>query len=219
MTKTKSKYTPKEATFTSNINGIFITTVLNKEKQAAKEILAILNDLNSMQDESLSFEDELKALKSSKSTLFSQLHFNVSCCIFIKSSIDPNLLVNQLINQVKISQFSRFANRIVPFEFITRADLIYLEKISLEIKEKYFKDENTTYAIVVNSRCNNVSSMQVINTIANVISCKVDLTNPELTIVVETFKSTAGIGVLKNYKELKKYNLYELTRMYQQASD
>ncbi|KAG2300528.1 hypothetical protein Bca52824_037000 [Brassica carinata] len=55
--------------------------------------------------------------------------------------------------------------------------------------------------------------MKIINTVAKSIPAphKVDLNNPEMSIVVEIVKTVCLIGVVEKYKELAKYNLRQLT--------
>jgi len=75
-----------------------------------------------------------------------------------------------------------------------------------------------TYSILFKTRNNNqVKRDDAINTIATVVKglnseAKVDFKAPDLCIVVEIIRSVCCIGVVKNYYQLKKYNLVEMVK-------
>ncbi|KAI3518256.1 hypothetical protein L1887_06781 [Cichorium endivia] len=70
------------------------------------------------------------------------------------------------------------------------------------------------FAVLCEARANSgFEKMKIINVVAKSVPepHKVDLTNPERTIVVQIAKTVCCIGVVEKYKELAKYNLRQLT--------
>ncbi|XP_076904340.1 uncharacterized protein LOC143559742 [Bidens hawaiensis] len=111
---------------------------------------------------------------------------------------------------------SRFILRVLPIELPCYASE---EEISRAIKPliaQYFPiDPQTPYkfAVLCEVRANSgLDRMIIINVVAKSVPepHKVDLTNPDRTIVVQIAKTVCCIGVEK-YKELAKYNLRQLT--------
>ncbi|KAA0051241.1 THUMP domain-containing protein 1-like protein [Cucumis melo var. makuwa] len=70
------------------------------------------------------------------------------------------------------------------------------------------------FAVLYEARANTgIDRATIINTVAKAVPepHKVDLNNPEKTIVVEIVKTICLIGVVEKYKEFSKYNLRQLT--------
>ncbi|KAJ6755219.1 THUMP DOMAIN-CONTAINING PROTEIN 1 [Salix purpurea] len=70
------------------------------------------------------------------------------------------------------------------------------------------------FAVMYEARANSgIDRMKIINSVAKSVPGphKVDLSNPDKTIVVEIVKTLCLIGVIEKYKELSKYNLRQLT--------
>ncbi|XP_022154313.1 THUMP domain-containing protein 1 [Momordica charantia] len=112
---------------------------------------------------------------------------------------------------------SRFILRVLPIEVACYASV---EEISRAIKpliEKNFPVESESpvkFAVLYEARANSgIDRATIINTVAKCVPepHKVDLNNPEKTIVVEIVKTICLIGVVERYKELSKYNLRQLT--------
>lgn len=81
--------------------------------------------------------------------------------------------------------------------------------------DKHFLTEPKTYAIIFNRRYNNtVKREEVIKEFAEIIQAKnknkVDLSNPQLSVIVEVIKGFCCLSVLPDYYALRKYNLVEL---------
>ncbi|KAK6937192.1 THUMP domain [Dillenia turbinata] len=70
------------------------------------------------------------------------------------------------------------------------------------------------FAVLYEARANSgIDRMKMINAVAKSIPGphKVDLSNPDKTIIVQIVKTICLLGVVKKYKELAKYNLRQLT--------
>ncbi|XP_022752369.1 THUMP domain-containing protein 1 [Durio zibethinus] len=112
---------------------------------------------------------------------------------------------------------SRFILRVLPVEVACYASE---EEITIAMKPlivQYFPVETQNpkkFAVLYEARANSgIDRMKIINSVAKSIPAphKVDLSNPDMTIVVEIVKTVCLIGVVEKYKELAKYNLRQLT--------
>ncbi|KAL0709421.1 hypothetical protein Bca4012_016399 [Brassica carinata] len=112
---------------------------------------------------------------------------------------------------------SRFILRLVPVEVSCYPSEEDISRAIKPLVEQYFPvetDNPRKFAVLYGSRANTgVDRMKIINTVAKSIPAphKVDLSNPEMSIVVEIVKTVCLIGVVEKYKELAKYNLRQLT--------
>ncbi|CAH8303379.1 unnamed protein product [Eruca vesicaria subsp. sativa] len=112
---------------------------------------------------------------------------------------------------------SRFILRLVPIEVSCYPSEEDISRAIKPLVEQYFPvetDNPRKFAVLFGARANTgVDRMKVINTVAKSIPAphKVDLSNPEMSIVVEIVKTVCLIGVVEKYKELAKYNLRQLT--------
>ena len=63
--------------------------------------------------------------------------------------------------------------------------------------------------------------MDVITAVADLVPKvhTVDLSAPEVTVMVQVVKSVAALAVLRDYHSLKKYNLRQLTQPPEAAAD
>ncbi|KAF7689172.1 hypothetical protein HF521_012525 [Silurus meridionalis] len=82
----------------------------------------------------------------------------------------------------------------------------------------FLSPNHASYQICFKSRNNNQSKRDdVIKSIAGLVNRlnpknKVDLTDPELTIIIEVIKSVCCVSVIRDYKRFRKYNLQEVAK-------
>ncbi|KNA22616.1 hypothetical protein SOVF_031070 [Spinacia oleracea] len=112
---------------------------------------------------------------------------------------------------------SRFLLRVLPVEVSCYSSE---EEISRAIKpliEQYFPVNSGTpvkFAVQYDARANSgIERMKIIDAVAKSVPepHKVDLKNPDKTIIVQIVKTVCLIGVVEKYKELSKFNLRQLT--------
>ena len=78
---------------------------------------------------------------------------------------------------------------------------------------RFLPPKTATFAVVAKRRfCNTLKTQQIIDvaaasTLKLIPDCKVNLDNPEATIVVEICKSICGFSVVHDYKKLHNFNL------------
>lgn len=146
-------------------------------------------------------------------------------------NIDPTLFFHTLLNHIasadqqeqeKYKHLLRYTSRWIPLNFICHVTterimdcfqhrvLPYLCQLITQQREEN-KKEKSSVAIVTEIKNNiHFSKQDLIQCIApqlpdNIFT--IDLKQPDYVIFVTIFKSVCGIGILKNYYSLKKYNL------------
>jgi tRNA acetyltransferase TAN1 len=103
---------------------------------------------------------------------------------------------------------SRFVTRMIPIQATCFASIPEIELTVQALIAKFLIPlQPKTFAISTKRRmCDNVKREQIINAVANLVlatspSCKVDLDQPDVTIVVEICKTLAGISIVPKCKE------------------
>lgn len=169
-------------------------------------------------------EAELEELKDKSKRHFNYLDTGCNGVIFVQmrkrdEDPTPKEIAQRMITSAAATRkhMSRFILRVLPIEVTCYASE---EEVSRAIKPliaQYFPVEAETpykFAVLCEARANSgLDKMKFINAIAKSVPepHKVDLTNPERTIVVQIAKTVCCIGVVDKYKELAKYNLRQLT--------
>jgi tRNA acetyltransferase TAN1 len=209
--------------------GFLITHHRNKDRGALSEIMNLFNNHsetmvepseilkpNDVVEEDL--EQELKELKSKEKRLFSQIRTGIECTIFIRAhqKIHPVDFAHSLLQEmVKTKQKeTRFSSRILPFSstcFATMRDIKTMAEMIIEKNLNLL--EPTTWAIFVKIRNNTkLDRDEVIKQVAEFVDKKhiVNLKEPKQAIVIEVLNHVCGMSILKDYMELKKYNLEQI---------
>ncbi|XP_022930547.1 THUMP domain-containing protein 1 homolog [Cucurbita moschata] len=169
-------------------------------------------------------EAELQELGDKSKRRFFNLDSGCNGVVFIQMRKNdgepgPEAVVQHMMTSIASTRkhISRFILRVLPVEVACYASV---EEISRAIKpliEKNFPVESQSpkkFAVLYEARSNTgIDRATIINTVAKAVPepHKVDLNNPEKTIVVEIVKTICLIGVVEKYKELSKYNLRQLT--------
>ncbi|XP_062172227.1 uncharacterized protein LOC133877818 isoform X2 [Alnus glutinosa] len=169
-------------------------------------------------------EAELEELGDKSKRRFFKLDSGCNGVVFIqmrKRDGDPgpkNIVQHMMTSAASTRKhMSRFILRMLPIEV---ACYTSEEEISRAIKPlvaQYFPVDPQNpqkFAVLFGARANSgIDRMKIINAIAKSVPGphKVDLNNPDKTIIVEIVKTVCLIGVVEKYKELAKYNLRQLT--------
>lgn len=112
---------------------------------------------------------------------------------------------------------SRFILRVLPIEVACYSSEEDITRAIKPLLAQHFPVETQNpqkFAVLYEARANTgIDRMKIINAVAKAVPGphKVDLNNPDKTIVVEIVKTICLIGVVDKYKELAKYNLRQLT--------
>ncbi|XP_026411856.1 uncharacterized protein LOC113307621 [Papaver somniferum] len=168
-------------------------------------------------------EAEIKEMGDRSKRRFVSLDTGCNGCIFVqmlKRDVGPGPaeIVQYMMTSLATSRkhMSRFILRVLPVEVTCYASEEEISKAIKPLISKYFPVEATAlkFAVQYGARANTgIDRMKIINAVAKSVPepRKVDLSNPDKTIIVEICKTLCCIGVVEKYKELSKYNLRQLT--------
>ncbi|XP_059315313.1 uncharacterized protein LOC132065793 [Lycium ferocissimum] len=169
-------------------------------------------------------EAELAELGDKSKRRFSYLDSGCNGVVFVhmsKKDGDPNPkeIVQHMMSSLASTKrhVSRFILRVLPVEVTCYASEEEIGKAITPLITKYLTAENDTpkkFAVLYEARANTgINKMKIIDTVAKAVPSPhtVDLSNPEINIVVQIVKTVCLLGVVEKYKELSKYNLRQLT--------
>jgi len=89
----------------------------------------------------------------------------------------------------------RYTLRIIPIEKVVRTELEDIERTVIELASKINEDES--FRVTVEKRFTQISTKDVIETVAANIERRVDLQNPDKIVLVEIVGKFTGISVMK----------------------
>ncbi|XP_004250910.2 uncharacterized protein [Solanum lycopersicum] len=167
---------------------------------------------------------ELAELGDKSKRRFSYLDTGCNGVVFVhmsKKDGDPNPkeIVQHMLSSLALTKkhVSRFILRVLPVEVTCYASEEEIGKAITPLITKYLPAESDSpkkFAVLYESRANTgINKMKIIDAVAKSVPSphKVDLSNPEINIVVQIVKTVCLLGVVEKYKELSKYNLRQLT--------
>ncbi|KAG9411064.1 THUMP domain-containing protein 1 [Aphanomyces cochlioides] len=218
-------------------SALLVTCDKIKERQVVKDILNILNDVAEVlypgtkedaaeKSESKAktsaelLQDEIAGLKKDakegSTGRFAALDSGVKGIIlvqFLDESLDVKRIVDHIFQQVvDTKEFaSRFIQRMIPLEKLCYPSVEDIAACAKPFIERHFKDtEGIQYAVEVRKRnSGNIASMDIINACVAVVgpNHKVNLTKPDVVIVIEIFKNVCGVSVVTDFHRFKKFNV------------
>nr|GMD24472.1 THUMP domain-containing protein 1 homolog [Ipomoea batatas] len=169
-------------------------------------------------------EAELAELGDKSKRRFSYLDSGCNGVIFIQMRVrdgdpSPKDIVQHMVSSLASTKkhVSRFMLRILPIEATCYASDEEIGRTIKPLIEKYFPSETESplkFAVLYEARANTgIDRSKIIDTVAKSVPQphKVDLSNPELHIVVQIVKTVCLLGVVGKYKEWAKYNVRQLT--------
>ncbi|KDQ57361.1 hypothetical protein JAAARDRAFT_35992 [Jaapia argillacea MUCL 33604] len=178
-------------------------------------------------DEELSLEEQvrrevekMKKPRKAKGSRFANCQTNTSCVVFIgcKSPVDPVALVRKHVENVLRTGIThtRFTQRLTPVSSACVANIPEIKGLCRRVILPFFEnrsDKIYTYKIEIRSRHHNTISRDSI--IQEVVACipsqhKVDLSDPDVFVLVELFRSVCGMSVVEDYYQLQKFNVMEI---------
>lgn len=169
-------------------------------------------------------EAELKELGDKSKRRFSKIDTGCNGVVFIQmrrrdGDPSPGDIVQHMMESASATKkhISRFLLRVLPVELSCYASEEEISRAIKPVIERYFPvntEAPVKFAVEYAARANSgIERMKIIDAVAKSVPGphKVDLKNPEKTIIVQIVKTVCLIGVLEKYKELAKYNLRQLT--------
>ncbi|CAO3645529.1 unnamed protein product [Mucor fragilis] len=177
-------------------------------------------------DEELDLEasiaKEVAALKKPASAKrYSNITTAIDCIAFIRVNppVNPSKVVHHMLTELKETQkyMTRYISRFLPVEKTCSAHLSDIEASAKALFEPHFnqKDDqgnliSKKFAVACRVRnCTKIDRMSIINALAAAVGPghKVDLQEPELTIIAEVCQTVCMLSVVEDFNELKKYNV------------
>ncbi|TKS68561.1 THUMP domain-containing protein 1 [Collichthys lucidus] len=153
---------------------------------------------------------------------FQALDSGANNVIFIKTqNLESDKLVHHILSDLHSSKKkkSRVILRMLPVTGTCKAFQDDMVKYLTTFLEPWFKTPNcATYQIAFKARNSSHNKRdEIIKSIAGLVGKlnpknKVDLTNPELTVIVEVIKAVCCISVVKDYTLYRKYNVQEVVK-------
>ena len=133
----------------------------------------------------------------------------------------PSDLVEHACREAKRTRQNqtRLCHRFYPLDRICPSNVEDMQKMADEISKEHFPEDATsdgiTFSVDYEKRAqpSELTRDVVIDMFAKSVKTppnKVNLTNPEKTILVNVMKDSCGVSVAKNYRELAKFNLTAL---------
>ncbi|KAK0469580.1 uncharacterized protein EV420DRAFT_43639 [Desarmillaria tabescens] len=139
----------------------------------------------------------------------------ISC----KPPVDPVRLVETHIRNVQKTGFmrTRYCHRFVPVSGSCVTNIPEIQALCRSTFEPFFaRDPERKYSYKIELRIRNHTSLSrptIIQSIADCMPVKhvVNLTNPDVFILVEVFKSVLGVAITQEYYSLHKFNVMEIS--------
>ncbi|OQR93806.1 hypothetical protein ACHHYP_02268 [Achlya hypogyna] len=212
--------------------GVLVSCDRTKERQVVKDILNILSeaadkhypaddndDDEDVEDDSKTsaekLAEEIKGLKKNKGR-FVALDSGVKGVIMVQSTdtkVPIIALVDHIFDEiVATKQFSsRFIQRLIPLENLCFPGVEEITAAVTPLIERHFKETTgLTFSVEVKKRnSGNIPSIDIINACVAVVgpNHKVNLTSPDVVILVEIFKNVCGVSVVTNFHQFRKFNV------------
>lgn len=166
--------------------------------------------------------DQIRTSTEKNLRRFQSIDSGANNVIFIKTlNVEPEKLVHHILKDLYATKKkkTRVILRMLPVTGTCKAFPEDLKKYAETFFQPWFKVPNKgTFQIVYKARNNNhMNRDEVIKDLAGIVGTlnpenKVDLTNPEYTIVVEIIKNICCLSVVKDYNLFRKYNLQEVVK-------
>nr|XP_033819405.1 THUMP domain-containing protein 1 isoform X2 [Geotrypetes seraphini] len=166
--------------------------------------------------------DEICTATKKNLRRFQSVESGANNVVFIRTlSVEPEKLVHHILKDMYTTKKkkAKVIFRMLPFSGTCKAFLEDMKQYAETFFVPWFKTPNKgTFQIVYKARNNShMNREEVIKELAGVVGNlnpenKVDLNNPEYTIVVEIIKTVCCLSVVKDYVLLKKYNLQEVVK-------
>nr|XP_019958636.1 PREDICTED: THUMP domain-containing protein 1 [Paralichthys olivaceus] len=165
---------------------------------------------------------QLQASGRKQERRFQALDSGANNVIFIRTqNLESDKLVHHILSDLHTTKKkkSRTILRMLPVTGTCKAFQDDMLKYLTTFLESWFKTPNcATYQIAFKARNSSHNKRdEIIQSIAGLVGKlnpknKVDLTNPELTIIVEVIKAVCCISVVKDYTLYRKYNVQEVIK-------
>ncbi|KPP61508.1 THUMP domain-containing protein 1-like [Scleropages formosus] len=183
-------------------------------------------DAGDADDAEAALKKEVRQMRSSaqrSERRFQALDSGANNVVFIRTqNLDPNMLVHHILQDLHKTKKmkSRVILRMLPVSGTCRAFIEDMERYLSRFLEPWFRTPNQgTFQIVFKARNNSHTKREeVIKVLAGLVGKmnrknKVDLTNPQYTIIIEVIKTVCCVSVVQDYMLFRKFNLQEVVKL------
>ncbi|KAI9335864.1 thump domain-containing protein [Pilaira anomala] len=180
------------------------------------------DNIDEEEDLEASIAKEVAALKKPKGRKrFANITTGTDCVVFIRTlpPIEPVKLVHHMLTDLNTTQkkTTRYISRYLPVEKTCQAHIEDIENSAKQIFAPHFYQKDSEgqiiprrFAVVCRVRnCTKLARMDVIKALAATAGQghKVDLNEPELTVIAEICQNICMLSVVEDFNKLKKYNI------------
>jgi tRNA acetyltransferase TAN1 len=156
---------------------LLVTTTRGSEADACSEIWYLLGEIGD------------NAAKVEKT--------NVSGLIVAKTAFNPFDVIAKFREILKERPYEfRYSLRIIPIEKVVRTDLSEIQRVAMELASSKIKT-GESFRVTVEKRFTEVSTRDIIETVAANIENPVNLDNPEKIVLVEVIGGLTGLSIVK----------------------
>ncbi|XP_015733001.1 THUMP domain-containing protein 1 [Coturnix japonica] len=165
---------------------------------------------------------QIRASTERRLRRFQSVESGANNVVFIRTQgIEPENLVHHILKDIHTTKKkkTRVILRMLPISGTCKAFLEDMKKYTETFFEPWFKAPNkSTFQIVYKARNNShMNREEVIKELAGIVGSlnpenKVDLNNPQYTVVVEIIKNVCCLSVVRDYVLFRKYNLQEVVK-------
>ncbi|KAJ3023752.1 THUMP domain-containing protein 1 [Thoreauomyces humboldtii] len=218
------------------MQGIYCFVTMDREVQAVAEMKSLLEEYldtiygpqENQADDSGSEDGDvsdmlnkelkqLKAVKTDKKQQFQWCKTNMDCIIFLRTHapIEPSSFVHTMLKDLESRNIkrTRYTQRLHPVQATCRAYMADIKIMAEKLLAPHFKvpdQEPIRWAIEPRIKWNDAMKRdELIKEVAAIVGDHhtVNLTKPELTVVIDVYKNICAMSVVRDYPELGKYNL------------
>ncbi|KAK9810664.1 hypothetical protein WJX73_008554 [Symbiochloris irregularis] len=241
----KHFYNHSSAAVPLHSRGFLVSCIGGRERQAAHEAIALLSEYldedteeqpaqpdTGTQDFSKLIQEEVQELKSQRGKVFEWHKTNINGLLYLSlskdaESVDPVSLVTKIATDVKQSKQckSRACLRFLPIQTVCHAKLEDIRTAAAKLCKDAFPGDQatpTTFAVAYEHRASvSLKRGEVIDAVVDGVPQpphKVNLDNPDKTIIVQLIKSNCAMSIVGQYKQLGKFNLRELSLKDEEAA-
>ncbi|XP_024370617.1 uncharacterized protein [Physcomitrium patens] len=169
---------------------------------------------------------EIDEIRTKKKARFSGCETGCHGVVFVRMFKDaaaqrsPMELAEAIIRDAAATKKSRtrYSMRLIPVETTCYASAAEVAKAAKAMVARHFPVgegyPTFKFAVAIEARANtSIDKMELINAVAKIVPQphSVDLRNPQKTILLQIVKTTCALGIVREFKELAKYNLRMLT--------
>ncbi|XP_003428325.2 THUMP domain-containing protein 1 [Ornithorhynchus anatinus] len=165
---------------------------------------------------------EIQASNELRLRRFQSVESGANNVVFIRTlGLEPEKLVHHILQDMYTTKKkkTRVILRMLPISGTCKAFLEDMKKYAENFLEPWFKVPNKgTFQIIYKARNNShLNREEVIRELAGIVGSlnpenKVDLSNPQYTLIVEIIKAVCCLSVVKDYMLFRKYNLQEVVK-------